>query len=215
MAADQYDPNADPNSDPNRPPDQGQAPYGQPPAGGQPPYGQPPYGQPPYGGQQYQGGQYDPNQYRGGGGPYGQGPRRPEKADEKQGEKEQEKQQEKGRNMDEKYHRNPVGFVAWALVIIWLGVILLLQNVDAFSLSDDDNWWGIFAWGVGIIIIAESLIRLGLPRWRHGVTGSLIWGAIAIGVGFGLWFGNWEVIGPVVVIAIGAGILLSRILPRR
>ena len=117
--------------------------------------------------------------------------------------------------MDEKYHRNPLGFVSWALIIIWLGVILLLQNIEAFDVSSDDNWWGVFAWGVGVIIIAEALLRLTMPRWRHGITGSLIWGAIAIGVGFGLWFGNWEVIGPIVVIAVGVGILLSRILPRR
>jgi hypothetical protein len=235
MAADEYQPNVDPNRDPNLPPEQGQ-PYGQPPYG-QPPYGQPPEGQPPYGGQsygqppygqppsggqtyydpntgQYQGGQYGQDHYRGRGpqGPYGHGPRRPEKQDEKQGEKEQEKQQEKGAGMDEKYHRNPLGFVSWALIIIWLGVTLLLQNV---VFDDNDKAWGVFAWGAGVIIIAEALLRLTMPRWRRGITGSLIWGAIAVGVGFGLWFGNWEIIGPIVVIAVGVGILLSRILPRR
>ena len=171
------------------------------------------YGEP-GAGQQYQGGQQGRGQYRGGG-PYGQGPRRPEKADEKQSEKEQEKQQEKGGGLDEKYHRNPLGFVSWSLIIIWLGVTLLLQNIDAFGIGNDEQGWGVFAWGVGVIIIAEALIRLTVPRWRQGVTGSLIWGAIAIGVGFGLWFGNWEVIGPIVVIAVGVGILLSRVLPRR
>ncbi len=208
MAADDYDPRLDPNRDPNRPPQPGE------------PYGQQPY----YGDPAQQGGQYSQDRYQGGGqgpqgpygrGPYGQGPRRPEKQDEKQSEKEQEKQQEKGAGMDEKYRRNPLGFVSWALIIIWLGVTLLLQNIDAFALTDDENWWGIFAWGVGVIIIAEALLRLTMPRWRHGITGSLVWGAIAIGVGFGLWFGNWQIIGPIVVIAVGVGILLSRVLPRR
>ena len=32
---------------------------------------------------------------------------------------------------------------------------------------------------------------------------------------FGLWFGNWEIIGPVVIIAVGVGILISRLAPRR
>jgi hypothetical protein len=198
MTADQYDPNMDPNRDPNRPPETGQ------------PYGQPSQGQPSHGNQPYLG-----DQHQGGGPYYGQGPRRPEKQDEKQGEKEQEKQQEKGGGMDEKYRRNPLGFVSWSLIIIWLGVAMLLQNIDAFGPHNDDKGWAVFAWGVGVIVIAEALLRLSTPRWRQGVTGSLIWGAIAIGVGFGLWFGNWSIIGPIVVIAVGVGILLSRVLPRR
>ena len=191
MGADQYDPNVDPSQrDPNT---------GQPPGG-------PQYGGPRYGNQQYGGGPY-------GGGPYhgGRGPHHPEKQDEK----EQEKQQEKGAGMDEKYHHNPVGFISWALIIIWLGVSLLLQNVHAFGVHNDDQGWAVFAWGAGVIIIVEAIIRLGIPRLRRGITGSIIWGAVAIGVGFGLWYGNWSVIGPIVVIAVGVGILLARILPRR
>jgi hypothetical protein len=139
--------------------------------------------------------------------------RRGEKQDEKQREKEQEKQQEKGRNLDEKYRRNPLGFVSWALIIIWLGVTLLLQNLDVFT--DDQQSWAVFAWGGAVIIFAEALLRLAVPRWRRSVVGSFIWGAIWAGVGFGLWFGNWEIIGPVVVIAIGVGILAGRLVPRR
>jgi hypothetical protein len=225
MAADEYDPNADPNlRDPNTGQPYGGQPYGsqdyagqqggeQPPYGNQPPYGgQAPYGnQPPYGGQPYQGQPYQQRPYRHGG--YGRGPNRPEKADEKQNEKEQEKHQEKGAGLDEKYHHNPLGFVTWALIIIWLGVTLLLQNVDAFA--ESDSTWGVFLWGAGALIILEALIRAAVPRWRRGVTGSIIWGAVAVAAGFGLWFGNWEIVGPIVVIAIGVGILLARILPRR
>jgi len=138
---------------------------------------------------------------------------RGEKQDEKQQEKGQEKKQEKGRNLDEKYRRNPLGFVAWALVIIWFGVTLLLQNQDVFR--DEDQGWAVFLWGGGVIFLAEVLLRIIVPRWRRPVLGSLIWCAIWLGVGFGLWFGNWEVIGPVVVIAIGVGILVGRLVPRR
>jgi hypothetical protein len=196
MAADEYDPNVDPS---RRDPATGQ------------PYRDQPYSDQPYGGQQpYQREPYGQDAYRGPGGPGGPG--RPEKADEKQNEKEQEKRQEKGAGLDEKYHRNPLGFVTWSLIIIWLGVTLLLQNIDVFE--DNDNTWGVFLWGVGALIIAEALIRAAVPRWSRGITGSIIWGAIAIAAGFGLWFGNWEIIGPVVLIAIGVGVLLSRLLPR-
>jgi hypothetical protein len=66
-----------------------------------------------------------------------------------------------------------------------------------------------------VIIFVEAFLRLAVPKWRRSVVGSFIWGAIWAGVGFGLWFGNWEIIGPVVIIAIGVGILVSRLAPRR
>jgi len=133
--------------------------------------------------------------------------------DEKGDEKEREKRREKGQGLDEKYHRNPAGFVAWALVIIWLGVTLLLQNLDIFA--RDDNAWAVFFWGGAVIFFVEAMLRLMVPRFRRSIVGSLIWAAIWAGVGFGLWFEKWEVIGPIVIIAIGVGILAGRLAPRR
>lgn len=140
-------------------------------------------------------------------------PRRDEKGDEKQGEKEQEKKQEKGQGMDEKYRRNPLGFVTFALLVIWLGVTLLLQNSDV--IPNDRQGWAIFMWGGGGLILAEALLRLLVPRFRRPIVGSFVWGAIWVGVGFGLWYDRWEFIGPIVIIAIGVAILAGRLLPRR
>lgn len=141
------------------------------------------------------------------------GQNRGEKQDEKQQEKEQEKKQEKGQGLDEKYRRNPLGFVSWALVIIWLGVTLLLQSLDI--IGNQDRQWAVFAWGGGVIFLAEALIRTLVPKWRRPVIGSFIWGAIWVGVGFGLWYDKWEVIGPIVIIAVGVAILAGRLVPRR
>jgi hypothetical protein len=167
----------------------------------------PPAGQYPQQGQYPPPGQYPPQQQ-----PPGP-PRRDEKGDEKQGEKEQEKQQEKGRNLDEKYHHNPVGFVIFAILVIWLGVTLLLQNADIIDSSDQG--WAIFLWGGGIIILIGALVRLLVPRYRRPVGGSFVWAAIWIGVGFGLYYDKWEIIGPLIIIAIGVAILLGRLVPRR
>ena len=133
--------------------------------------------------------------------------------DEKQDEKEREKKQEKGGGLDEKYRRDPLGFVSWAVLIIWLGVILLLQNLDV--ITDGSKGWAIFAWGGGVLIFAEALVRLMVPRWRRSIVGAFIWGAIWVGVGFGLWYDKWEIIGPVVIIAIGVALLAGRLVPRR
>ena len=141
------------------------------------------------------------------------GQNRDEKQDEKQREKEQEKKQEKGQGLDEKYRRNPLGFVSFAILIIWLGVILLLQNADV--IADDNRGWAAFLWGGGAIILVGALIRLLVPAWRRPVVGSFIWGAIWVGAGFGLRYDKWEIIGPIVIIAIGVAILAGRLAPRR
>lgn len=153
--------------------------------------------------------QYEPKGGDSGGSPGGGGPYRGEKHDEK----EEEKKQEKGENLDEKYRRDPVGFVGFTLVIIWLGVTLLLrQRVDAF---EGDDGWAVFAWGVAAIFVVGALLRLAVPRWRQSVGGAFIVGVIAAGVGFGLWYDDWDFVWPVVIIAIGVGILAGRLLPRR
>lgn len=133
--------------------------------------------------------------------------------DEKQAEKEREKREEKGRGLDEKYRRNPLGFVSFALIVIWLGVTLLLQNLDVFA--EADQGWAVFFWGGGAIILIEALVRLAAPRFRRPLVAAFVWGAIWLGVGFGLWFHEWEIIGPAVIIAIGVAILLGRLAPRR
>ncbi len=132
---------------------------------------------------------------------------------EKQDEKEREKKQEKGGGLDEKYRRDPLSYVSWALLIIWLGVTLLLQNLDV--VGDGAKGWAIFAWGGGVLIFGEAVVRLLVPRWRRSVMGPFIWGAVWVGVGFGLWFSKWEIIGPVIIIAVGLALLAGRLVPRR
>ena len=149
---------------------------------------------------------------RGPGGPY-QGPGGPHHHPEKQDEKEQEKRQEKGGGMDEKYHRDPLRFFSWGLLIIWVGIILLLQNTDV--INNGDKGWGLFFWGWGALSLIEASIRLSNPRWRRPAMSSFIFGAAMIGIGFGLWYGNWNVIGPVVIIAVGVGVLAGRLARRR
>lgn len=186
------------------------------PKDGDPRYG---YGSGSPGGGGMPGGGYDPGGPGGGpsGGGYGpRGPRRNEKQDEKQDEKEQEKRQEKGAGLDEKYHRDPLGFVGWVVLLIWLGVNLLLQNLDVGVFAEGDGKeWAVFFWGGAVIILTQVLIKLAVPRWRISPVGSFVWGAIWAGVGFGLWYDRWAVIGPIIIIAVGVAILLGRLLPRR
>jgi hypothetical protein len=157
--------------------------------------------------------QYPPDSHYPPGGGSPRGPHRDEKQDEKQDEKEQEKKQEKGQGMDEKYRRNPLGLVTFALLVIWLGITLLLQNSGV--IENGNRGWALFMWGAGALILLEAIVRLAVPRFRRSVMGGFVWGAIWVGVGFGLWFDRWEMIGPIVIIAIGVAILAGRLVPRR
>ncbi len=145
----------------------------------------------------------------------GQGPNSGTPRYEKQ-EKGQEKQEEKGQGLDEKYEKNPLGFVVFAIDLFWLGVYLLLRNRHVFP--DTEQSWAYLVWGIAALGAIEIVIRLLVPRWRKALTGTFIWAIIWAGVGFGLWTNNdnaWEIIGPVIIIAVALALVLGRLLPRK
>lgn len=129
-------------------------------------------------------------------------------------EKGQEKQEEKGRGPDEKYQRNPLGFLMFAFALFWLGVYLLLRNRHIFP--DTEQSWAYLVWGLAGLGVVEIVIRLMVPKWRRALGGTFIWVAVWTGVGVGVWTGDdWEIIGPLVLIAIGIAMIVSRLVPRR
>ena len=145
--------------------------------------------------------------------PEGQDPNSGMPRYEKQ-EKGQEKQQEKGKSPDEKYEKNPLGFMMFAVVLFWLGIYLLLRNRHVFP--DTDQSWAYLVWGIAGLAVVEIIIRLMVPRWRQPVTGTFVWAVIWAGVGVGLWTGeDWEIIGPIVLIAVALALVLGRLIPRR
>ena len=56
------------------------------------------------------------------------------------------------------------------------------------SSSNSDHGWAIFLWGGGAIILLGAIVRLMVPRFRRPLVGAFVWGAIWVGVGFGLWY---------------------------
>lgn len=136
-----------------------------------------------------------------------------------------EKQQEK--SADEKWARDPLGALVWAFILIWAGVVLLASNLGAFDLITEFTerlpfdmanlpWeggffpveaWTVFWLGAAAILLIEVVIRIFVPHYRRSVTGTLI---LAI-VFLGLAIGRWECVGPLILIAIGVGIVLRNV----
>jgi hypothetical protein len=124
---------------------------------------------------------------------------------------EKEEKDEKGRDesWDEKWRRDPLTAVGWALLLIWAGLVLIAENLNLLG----TGWeaWPVIFIGAGVIVLAGVLIRLFVPAYRRPVTGSIIFGFILLGIGVGqLW--EWEIVGALVLIAIGVSIFVSRLI---
>ncbi len=139
-------------------------------------------------------------------------------------EKETEKHEEK--TMEEKWHRDPLGTMIWALILIWAGLVWLGWNfgvleryafLKRFLASEgiiQPPIWALILLGAGVLILIEVVIRLIMPAYRRSVIGSIIIAAILIGIGLGDLV-KWNFIWPVVVIIIGLVILLQGLLRRK
>jgi hypothetical protein len=135
-----------------------------------------------------------------------------EKEDEKKtAEKEDEKQEEK--SPDEKWRRDPLGSLVWACILIWAGVVLLLNNAGTLATLRDNlnldklDVWPVILLGAGVILLGEIVVRLMVPAYRRQITGTLILAVVLIGVGV-QDITNKDIVWALVLIAVGAGLLL-------
>jgi hypothetical protein len=131
--------------------------------------------------------------------------------DEKQQDEKQEKDQ--GGGWDEKWRRDPVDAAMWAVLLIWAGVILLAANLGQFAGFEKLPAWSIGFIGAGVIVFLAAVFRLLVPAYRRPLFGNLIFAVILVGIGLGQIVG-WVIIGPLVLIAIGVGVLLSGLMRR-
>jgi len=148
-----------------------------------------------------------------------------EKAEEKEVEKRDEKQDEK--SVEEKYRRDPVSATVWAIILIWTGVVFLADNLGWLSAFRTQNifpgtnipFMGLGAWslvftGAGVILLLEVIFRLSVPAYRGPVGGTLVLAAVFLGIGLGNIFG-WNVVWPLILIALGLSFLVRGLLRRR
>lgn len=127
-------------------------------------------------------------------------------------EKEEKDEKNQG-GWDEKWRRDPVDAAMWALLLVWAGFVLLADNLGVFDSIEQIEVWSLGFLGAGLIVLATVLFRLLVPAYRRPLGGSLILAAVLFGIGLGDIIG-WVVVGPLVLIAIGVGILLTGLLRR-
>ena len=138
------------------------------------------------------------------------GQEKPEKEEEK-AEKEDEKEE---KTWEEKWRRDPLGSVVWALILVWVGLALLVNNLH---LLDRYEWLDvtflIFV-GAGLVLLVEVVVRLLVPSHRRSIGGTLVLAAVFAGIGLGSAL-NASLVWPFVLIAVGLGMVLRGLFRRR
>ena len=128
--------------------------------------------------------------------------------------------EERRRERWERRRSDPIGAVIGALVLIWLGLVMLAaQNPELLRLGPFSvtwvNWWAFFIGGVGALLILQGLLRA-VTAYHRGITGSLIWGVVLLLIGLtGIFPGmNLQQFWPFALIALGLGLLFTNFLKR-
>jgi cation transport ATPase len=142
-----------------------------------------------------------------------EGRKREEKNEEKRREKD-EKEDEKRKGWDEKWRRDRVNALMWALVLIWGALVIL---AEATGYKDHFSWWqgwAVFFAGAGAILLLAAFYRVLVPEHRRSVAGSVIIGLVLLGIGLGSLI-SWSYIWVVILIVIALLILLRAFVPKR
>ena len=106
---------------------------------------------------------------------------------------------------------SPFPRLTGGLILILLGVLFLLAQMDRISWA---NWWAYFLVGLGAIFILEFLISCFSAAYRTTQTGKLIAGLVLVIIGGAhlIGFLEWW---PLILIAVGVGLLLSPLLKKK
>jgi len=137
---------------------------------------------------------------------------------EKQEETDEKERQEK--TWDEKWRRDPVSAAGFAAILIWAGIVLLLENLGLLGglalpgRLPVPGAWSLIITGAGLIVLLVVLVRVLVPAYRRPVTGSVILGFILLAVGLGDILGS-GVVWAVALILIGVAMLLRGVVRGR
>jgi hypothetical protein len=132
-----------------------------------------------------------------------------------QKEEKQEKQEEKHeKRWDEKWRRDPLSAAAWAVILIWAGVVLLADNLGLLGWIPSLEAWSIFFLGAGGILLLEILVRLLVPAYRQPVTGNFVLAIVFLAIGLGSLV-DWNCIGPGLIIGVGVYLLFTGLFRHR
>ena len=141
-------------------------------------------------------------------------------------EKTEEKYEKEDEKHQEKHNQDPLSSLAWALILIWAGLVFLASNLgwldriqvqtilpEGFEVLGLGTW-SVIALGAGVILLIEALIRTFVPAYRSSTGGSYFLAAIFLGIGLSSIFG-WQLVWPLVLIGMGMAALANALIRRQ
>ena len=132
--------------------------------------------------------------------------------DEKQGKDEKERREAQEKK-EEKAPSDRLSSAAWAVILIFAGVVLLGVTTNAFTWLNWENAWGLVLMGAGAVIGLEVVLRLLLPEYRRPVSGQIVLAVVLFLLGLG-GVTNWENIWPIFIIGVGVSVLIGALTRR-
>lgn len=142
-------------------------------------------------------------------------PEKVQKGDKDEKEEKQEKEEkDRDQSWEEKWRNDPLNAASWAAILIWAGIALLIENLGWLRGLEQLEAWNLILIGAGLIVLVTVAVRLLVPAYRRPVMGSLIFGLILLAVGLGEVI-QWGALWPLVLIAIGVGLLARGLIKRQ
>jgi hypothetical protein len=127
-----------------------------------------------------------------------------------------EKQEKQEKTWDEKYRRDPLSSLGWAGFLIWVGLVLLADNLGWLQqtgpFAELDAFYWILAGG-GLLLLAIAAARAVMPEYRGPVIGNVILGLLLLSFSVQSLIA-WDFVWPLIIIGFGV-LLLFRALVRR
>lgn len=126
----------------------------------------------------------------------------------------------------EKHQRDVLSSLAWALILIWAGLVFLASNIgwlDQIQISQflptqidvlGQAPWALIFLGAGVILFLEALLRTFIKAYRHTSGSGFFLAAIFIGIGLSM-ISTWNLIWPFILIAMGLATLIGALVRNR
>jgi len=121
---------------------------------------------------------------------------------------------ERRSNRDDWWHQcgrsDRLDAVGWAAIFIWAALVVA---ADSTSFQSNFSWWdgwGVFFAGAGVIVLAETVLRLLMPDYRVRWSWTFIVGSVLLAIGLGTWE-SLEWVWALVLAAVGIAILRNAI----
>ncbi len=139
-----------------------------------------------------------------------------EERSRQRGEKQEKQEEKEEKSWDEKWRRDPLNAAVWAIILVWAGVVLLLDNFNLLDWIPFLEPWALFFLGAGALLLLEVGLRLLMPAYRTPVTGTFILAMVFLAIGLGsLTDWSWQCIFPIAVIGVGLWLLFTGLFRRR